>query len=254
VSSHDAELAKAFDGQAARFERAPVQTDPVALARLVAFADLAPDSLVLDAGCGPGIVCEAFLAAGHRVHGVDLSTEMVRRARERCARFGERAHFEQGSVHDLRPQAIFDAAVSRFVLHHVVDPHAFLAAQVARLRKGAALVACDQVTDPDAAAAQWHQEIERARDRTHVRNLTSGELADALARAGLAGVRLEEDEFTLDFDEWFDRGTPAADKPEVRKRVLLRSARGFTVRIQDDRRISIRCLRVLARGVRADDL
>ncbi|TMB20516.1 MAG: methyltransferase domain-containing protein, partial [Deltaproteobacteria bacterium] len=90
MATHDAELAKAFDAQAARFERSPVQSDPSALARLVAFAALPPDSLVLDAGCGPGLVSEALLGAGHRVHGVDLSAEMVRRARERCARFGER--------------------------------------------------------------------------------------------------------------------------------------------------------------------
>ena len=54
---HDQALAAAFDGQAARFERAPVQTDPGALARLVRFADLPPDSLLLDAGCGPGLPC-----------------------------------------------------------------------------------------------------------------------------------------------------------------------------------------------------
>jgi SAM-dependent methyltransferase len=252
VPSHDAELAKAFDGQAARFERSPVQTDPAALAQLIAFAALPAGSLVLDAGCGPGIVCEAFLEAGHRVHGVDLSPEMVRRARERCSRFGDSARFERVSIADLAAPAAFDAGVSRFVLHHVVDPVAFLRAEAARLRPGGVLIACDQVTDPDPAAARWHQEIECARDRTHVRNLTSGELVDAFGRAGLRGVRLEEDPFELDFDEWFDRGTPALDKAEVRRRIRDGAARGFAPRDHDDGRISIRCLRALARGIRAD--
>ena len=89
-SEHERAVAAAFDGQAAQFERAPVQSDPEALARLVRAADLPPDSLVLDAGCGPGLVAEAFLRAGQRVHGVDLSPEMVERARRRCAEFGER--------------------------------------------------------------------------------------------------------------------------------------------------------------------
>jgi SAM-dependent methyltransferase len=250
MPTHDAELANAFDGQAAAFERAPVQTDPAALARLVAFAQLGPDAHVLDAGCGPGIVAEAFLAAGHRVRGVDLSAEMVRRARERCARFGDRGRFDRSSVLELDRRAEFDGAVSRFVLHHTVEPSAFLGAQRDRLRPGGVLIASDHSTDPDPAPASWHQEIERARDKTHVRNLTAGELADTFARLGLSDVQLVEDGLELDFDEWFDRGTPAAAKSEVRRRLVGGRARGFEPSQRVDGGITIRCVRVLIRGVR----
>src|SRR6516162_598475 len=95
---HDHALASAFDGQAAMFERALVQSDPAALERLVEAADLPPDSLVLDAGCGPGLVSEALLKAGHRVVGVDLSAEIIARAEIRCAQYGDRAHFRRISL------------------------------------------------------------------------------------------------------------------------------------------------------------
>ena len=250
MSTHEQALAEAFDGQAARFENAPVQTDPAALSRLVAFAALPPDSRVLDAGCGPGIVAEAFLRAGHRVHGVDLSSEMLRRAEERCAPFANRSRFEQRSVFDLAPDRPFDAAISRFVVHHAPDPVAFIRAKAERVRPGGVIVASDHVTDPDLAAGQWHQEIERARDRTHVRNLTSGELMDAFARAGLGEIQLSEDGFELDFDEWFDRGTPSLPKSEVRNALLSGKARGFLPRQRRDGGISIVCVRVVVRGVR----
>src|SRR5437588_12544509 len=121
MEDHDRALAQAFDGQAARFEASPVQQDPAALARLVAFAGLPPDSRVLDAGAGPGLVSEAFLAAGHRMQGIDLSAEMVGRARARCARFGDRARFEQGPLFELAARAPYDAGGSRLVLHHAPD-------------------------------------------------------------------------------------------------------------------------------------
>jgi SAM-dependent methyltransferase len=247
---HDRALSTAFDGQAARFESGPVQTDPVALARLVAFAALPPGATILDAGCGPGLVAEVFLRAGHSVHGVDLSAEMVRRARARCAPFGERARFEQGSLFDLGAGP-FDAAVSRFVVHHVPDVVAFLRAQVERVRPGGAVVVSDHTTDPDPAAAAWHLDIERARDRTHVRNLTSGELADAFARAGLDQLQLVEERFDLDFDEWFDRGTPTLPKDAVRPRLLAGSGRTFRPEKRPDGGVTIRCVRALVRGVRA---
>src|SRR5689334_8296212 len=96
---HDRNLSTAFDGQASRFERAPVQTDPAALGRLVRFSDLADASAILDAGCGPGLVSEVFAEAGHRVTGVDLSSEMVERAGVRCARFGDRTRFSRQSIY-----------------------------------------------------------------------------------------------------------------------------------------------------------
>jgi ubiquinone/menaquinone biosynthesis C-methylase UbiE len=251
MDEHDRELQQAFDGQATRFEAAPVQSDPAALARLVAFARLPPSARVIDAGCGPGLVAEAFLAAGASVHGVDLSAQMLQRARLRCARFGARATFEQGSVFELRVPAAFDAAVSRFVLHHVRDPVAFLRAQAALVRPGGVVVACDHVTDPDGQAEAWHNGIERARDKTHVANLSTGSLLDAFALAGLSRLELAEEPFELDFDEWFDRGTPAATKSEVRARILSGKARGFDPAGRPDGGITIRCVRVLARGIRS---
>src|SRR5271165_4644068 len=96
-SDHDQALSRAFDVQAPRFEKAPVQSDPAALERLVKFAGFAPGGRILDAGCGPGLVSAALLAAGYRVVGVDLSREMIERARSRCAGFAHRGRFLHGS-------------------------------------------------------------------------------------------------------------------------------------------------------------
>jgi cyclopropane fatty-acyl-phospholipid synthase-like methyltransferase len=247
---HESDLSRAFDDQAARFERAPVQSDPEALARLVRFADLPADALILDAGCGPGLVAEAFLEVGGRVGGVDLSAEMIERARRRCERFGDRARFEQRSLYDPSFTGPFDAAVSRYVLHHVEDHRAFLARQIGLLRPGGVLVLSDHTTDTDPARADWHNAIERQRDRTHTRNISPGAIVDLLAAAGLGEIRCVEEGFELDFDEWFDRGTPAADKAEVRARMLAGpGARGFTP-MPEGPSLKIACWRVLVRGVK----
>ncbi|HET8539063.1 MAG TPA: methyltransferase domain-containing protein [Anaeromyxobacter sp.] len=250
MNRHDQDLRDAFDGQAEGFERSPVTADPAALERLVAFAAPPPGARVLDAGCGPGLVSEAFLAAGHSVHGVDLSPEMIARARSRCARFGAGAVFEQRSLFELTPGRPFDAAVSRYVVHHVEDPLAFVRRQAALLRPGGVLLVCDLTTDPDPARRRWHQEVERARDRTHTRHLTPGALVELLAAQGLGELRACEERLELDFDEWFDRGTPSAPKSEVRARILAGAARGFTPELLPGGAIRIAAWRALVRGVR----
>ena len=255
MRDHERELQRAFDAQAAAFERAPVQSDPAALERLVAFADLPAGARILDAGCGPGLVSAAFLRAGYRILGVDLSDEMVHRARARCAAFGDRARFERQSLFDPLPEAgvdaVIDAVVSRYVIHHVPDPLAFLRRQVELVRPGGIVVASDHTTDPDPARAQWHNQIECWRDRTHTRCLTAGELVDVFAGAGLWDIRLSEERFALDFDEWFDRGTPTRPKAEVRAQLLTGpGARGFGPQERADGHVRIDAWRALVRGVK----
>ncbi len=248
MSTHDQDLAEAFDGQAERFERAPVQTDGTALGALVRFTGLEAGRRVLDCGCGPGLVAEAFLEAGCDVTGVDLSGEMVARARARCARFGARALFERASLMDGRVAGAFDAAISRSVLHHVSDAAAFVARQAELVRPGGVVVASDHVADPDPVRGTWQQDVERLRDRTHTRCLSPGALVELFALAGLEHVRYAEEPFELDFDEWFDRGTPAASKAEVRALLVSGSARGFVPAARADGGVTISCCRALVRG------
>jgi SAM-dependent methyltransferase len=254
MQDHDKDLAQAFDSQAPKFEVAPVQSDPAALERLVQAAALPLGSLVLDAGCGPGLVSAALLAAGHRVVGVDLSREMIERARVRCARHGEKARFFQVSVYDQSLEALgpFDAALSRYVLHHVEDPLRFVRRQIELLRPGGILIVNDHLTDPDPAVAAHHNAIEIARDRTHTRNLTGGELVDLFASAGLRDVRYLEEQFTLDFDEWFDRGTPSDTKEAVRDRLVSGPViRSFRSSVVDGGSVRINCVRAIVRAAKA---
>jgi SAM-dependent methyltransferase len=251
MSDHRRDLAQAFDGQAEQFERAPVQSDPAALSRLVTFAGFAPGARLLDAGCGPGLVAEAFLAAGCAVHGVDLSPEMVRRARQRCARFGAAARFEEGAVESLEAGP-FDGAVSRFVVHHAPEPLLFVRAQVERVRPGGRVVVCDHTSDPAPAASAWHNQVERARDRTHARTLSPGELLDLCARAGLVRLAVAEEAYPLDFDEWFDRGTPTLPKAEVRRMSEAGRARGFEPVTRPDGGLTFLSFRQLVRGERPE--
>jgi SAM-dependent methyltransferase len=73
---------------------------------------------VLDLGCGTGVHAGLLAAGGCRVHGVDGSEVMLRRAGERRARLPEevagRLAFSPGDVRSVRLEERFDAVVSLF--------------------------------------------------------------------------------------------------------------------------------------------
>jgi hypothetical protein len=113
------------------------------------------------------------------------------------------------------------------------------------------LVVNDHITDPDAEVAGHHSAIEVARDRTHVRNLTGGELVDLFAAANLTSIHYAEESFTLDFDEWFDRGTPIETKVEVRRRLLEGPIiRSFRPHVLENGSLRIDCFRAIIRGIK----
>lgn len=79
--------------------------------RLIDELDLAPDQSVLEVGCGTGrnLVKIADRWPGGRLHGLDISAEMLVSARASLTRagLGETARLAQGDAAQFDPQALF---------------------------------------------------------------------------------------------------------------------------------------------------
>ena len=83
--------------------------------RLVSFAGIKPRASVLDVGCGTGVVGLTAARLGARVTGVDLTPELIARAKENSALMGVEADWRQGDAEALPlPDASFDFVVSQF--------------------------------------------------------------------------------------------------------------------------------------------
>ena len=99
---------------------------------------------MLELGCGTGRHATHFARSGFRVHGVDLSAQMVEQAVRRFASDPTGHRFEVGDVRTLRLEDRFDAVISLF---HVFSyqstnddlDHAFATAS-RHLRPGGVLV------------------------------------------------------------------------------------------------------------------
>jgi demethylmenaquinone methyltransferase/2-methoxy-6-polyprenyl-1,4-benzoquinol methylase len=89
---------------------------------------------VLDLATGTGLVAQALLGRGFRVTGLDQSTEMLDRARER---FGDRVVLVEGSADELPfADASFDHLTFTYLLRYVDDPASTLVELARVVRPG----------------------------------------------------------------------------------------------------------------------
>ena len=93
----------------------------VPAAKLVRFAQVSPGQRVLDVACGTGVVAVTAARRGAKVSGLDLSSDLLQRARENAVTAGVEVDFLEGDTGALPyPDATFNIVLSQF--GHIFAP------------------------------------------------------------------------------------------------------------------------------------
>ena len=111
--------------------------------------------VVLDVGCGTGVLLERYLDAGCEVWGLDMSSAMLAQARRRL---GARAELHEGDARAMPfPDDRFDWVAFSFVLHEMVpDMRLAVLAEARRVvRPAGHIVAIDYHDEPQGTARGW---------------------------------------------------------------------------------------------------
>ncbi|MBO6940746.1 MAG: class I SAM-dependent methyltransferase [Deltaproteobacteria bacterium] len=124
---------------AERYAAKPVE-DPSAFDRKIAVtkSEMEPTDVVLDIGCGTGSLALRLAGSAAEVHGLDLSSEMIRIAREKAERAGaDNVTFHTGpfdETFDTFESESLDG-VCAYSLLHLLDDRAAALWQIHRLLK-----------------------------------------------------------------------------------------------------------------------
>jgi 2-polyprenyl-6-hydroxyphenyl methylase/3-demethylubiquinone-9 3-methyltransferase len=110
--------------------------------------------LILDVGCGGGILSESMARRGARVLGIDLSRAVLEVAELHALEAGVTVEYRSVAAEELaleRPAA-FDAVTCMEMLEHVPDPAAALAALGALVKPGGDVIVSTLNRTPQAFA------------------------------------------------------------------------------------------------------
>ena len=96
------------------------------------------DKMVLDVGCGGGILAESMAVRGARVTGIDLAAKPLTVARLHLAETGNNVDYRNVAVEDLARElpGHFDAVTCMELLEHVPDPASTINACAALVKTG----------------------------------------------------------------------------------------------------------------------
>jgi SAM-dependent methyltransferase len=203
-------------------------TDPAALARLVDWAAVTGDEVVLDVACGPGLVAAAIAPRVRHVTAIDLTPAMLTRGVEvACEQGAANVAFVCGDVTAL-PCATdsFDRVISRRAFHHFPEPERVLAEMARVCRPAGAVVIEDQAPPADAGAADAMTTIDRLRDPSHTRAVDPASWPMLFATCGLTLDDIDVRPRELDVDEWMTRAHPPPEDAARARAMLEAAARG----------------------------
>ena len=111
-------------------------TTPAA-AKLLRFAGLGVGQQILDVACGTGVVAVTAARAGARVTGLDLTTELLQRARENAQLAGVEIDWHEGDVEQLPfSDSSFEFVLSQFGHMFAPKPDVAIAEMLRVLKPG----------------------------------------------------------------------------------------------------------------------
>lgn len=110
---------------------------------------------ILDVGCGAGILSEAIARLGGQVTGLDVSSELITRARQHAelTSTGSFPTYIASTIEEHAEQNpnSYDAVVASEVVEHVTNKESFVKSCISALKPGGSLI----MTTPNRTWAAW---------------------------------------------------------------------------------------------------
>ncbi|HEV2491446.1 MAG TPA: methyltransferase domain-containing protein [Terriglobia bacterium] len=239
---HTEAIQKQFTRTAEAFSTLAVRDTPEVVDEKVAFIKPEPTDVALDVACGPGALVLALAPRVRWARGVDLTEEMVRRARRaQLERDIPNAAFDLGEAEHLPyAGAAFDLVTCQCSVHHMPKPELAFKEMARVMKPEGRLVIIDTLGPESDAKFDLHNRIELVRDPSHTLSLRLTTLLEMFERLGLEINRQTLKRRQRSFNQWMLRaGLEPPHKRYQEARKLMEESipgdrAGFAPQLQGD--------------------
>jgi len=220
--SHDDAVRARFASTAERVADASLSRLEGLEQRVVELVEPRGDERALDAGAGTAPLAFALSPHVREVVALELVPELLEQARSLLERYPNVTLLEGDAAHMPFELGEFDLVCERALLHHVPRPELVIAELARVTRPGGRLLVIDQLAPFDTLAAIELDRFERARDPSHTRLLSDGDLRALFEANSLMLVRSRVETHDRAIEPYLDL-SGCEGEPRVRARNLAPS-------------------------------
>lgn len=204
---HREAVQKQFTKTAEAFAVIAVRDSAEVLAEKVEFAKPLATDMALDVACGPGAYALALAPRVKFMRGLDITDEMVRRARAfQSEKRISNAAFDCGEAESLPyPDASFDLVTCQMSFHHMPQPESTLREMIRVTRPDGRIVLIDTLGPESDSKFELHDAIERNRDPSHTSSLRLTTFLKMFDDCGLEILRQSLKRRQRSFNHWMLR-------------------------------------------------
>jgi ubiquinone/menaquinone biosynthesis C-methylase UbiE len=239
---HKEAIQKQFTKTAEAFSTFAMRDTPEVLKEKVEFAKPQSTDVALDIACGPGAFVLALAPRVHMARGIDLTPEMLRRARAyQAEKQIANAAFVLGEAEQLPfPDGMFDLVSCQCTFHHLQKPQVVLREMVRVAKPEGRLLIIDPLAPESDTKYDIYNRIEIVRDPSHTSTLRLTEFLRMIDEEKLGILRQALRRRPRSFNNWMLRGGHAAGtKKYVEARKLMESSMagdksGFNAQVQGE--------------------
>jgi len=205
---HKELIQKQFTKTAEAFSTFAMRDTPEVLKEKVDFAKLQSADIALDVACGPGAFALVVAPRVQFAWGVDLTPEMLRRARAyQAEKQILNAAFVRGDAEQLPfGEGRFDLVSCQCSFHHLPKPQLVLREMVRVAKPDGRLVIVDPLAPESDSKYELYNRIERLRDPSHTLTLRLTEFLRLFEEEGLEIMRQSLRRRQRSFNNWMLRG------------------------------------------------
>ena len=211
---HKEALRRQFETQARLHEETRKYRHSENVVPMLELAAPVSEDRLLDVACGWGFVALQFAPRVQSAVGVDLTPAMIDLAKAEAARRRvSNVQYVEGDAENLRFQAeSFEIVTCRLTFHHFGDAAKSLREMKRVLTPGGRIVLYDFLAPADEGKATSLNEIELARDPSHVKTYRHVEFKELFKQCGLVEKGRITSMFRRHFDHWMAFVGPDDDR------------------------------------------